>query len=65
MDICSRGHGEVVYEGGDCPACQEIATWKERVFQLELKITDAQIEFNDLSAKYEDLKEESNKWSEQ
>lgn len=60
MELCSRGHEEVCFEGRDCPACavraemeQKIDSYKDHISSLQAEIALLNNEIYELEKKGE------------
>jgi hypothetical protein len=57
MNFCSDGHGEVCYEGRNCPACVEMMHKDDQIRLLEDKIEKLESDATDLRRDISELEE--------
>jgi len=60
MELCSAGHDEVCFEGGNCPACSKIEDLEAEISDLVEEITALEDKIELLQDEVQDLREERN-----
>jgi len=40
MNLCSRNHDEVCFEGKNCPACEVIDELNSKIHELEIRLSE-------------------------
>lgn len=50
MNLCSKDHEEICFEGRECPLCSEMADRKSKVEELESEISNLKDEVESLQS---------------
>ena len=58
MNLCSRYHDEICFEGHDCPVCAIVKEKDEKISELESQAENLNSEIRDLTASNEAISEE-------
>jgi len=48
MELCSKHHEEVCFEGRNCPCCEAMSELEKKISELENELNDAKEEIADI-----------------
>jgi predicted RNase H-like nuclease (RuvC/YqgF family) len=58
LNICSKNHDEICFDGIYCPACEIIEDLEDKVEQLEIRNKKLDQENDELMSKIQDLEDQ-------